>query len=106
MKLRADSGSFDSGIRSYPSQASEHDTDHGEADEGDDGACVSLEVASESAIASDPGEGAFDDPSFWQNDEGMQFGALDDFELPAAGIGNDLCDPRSLVGGIGKELGD
>lgn len=36
----------------------------------------------------------------------MQFGALDDFELPSAGIGNDLCDPWPLIGGIGEDLGD
>jgi hypothetical protein len=61
--LRADSGSLDSGVRSYLGQASEHDTDHGEADEGHDGAGISLEVASEPAIARDPCEGALDDPS-------------------------------------------
>lgn len=53
--LRADSGSLDSGVRSYPGQASEHDSDHGESDEGNDGAGVSLEVASEPAVTTDPG---------------------------------------------------
>jgi len=67
---------------------------------------MSLEVASEPAITTDPGQGALDDPSFWQNDEVMQFGALDDLELPGAGIGNDLCDPRPLIGGISEELDD
>ena len=104
--LRADSGSLDSGIRSYLGQASEHDTDHGEADEGNDGGGVSLEVASEPAIASDPGKGALDDPSLGQDDELVGFTPFDDFKLPSTGIGNDLCDPWPLIGGISEELGD
>src|SRR5258708_11718575 len=104
--LRADSGSLDSGIRSYLGQASEHDTDHGEADEGNDGGGVSLEVASEPAIARDPGKGALDDPSLGQDDELVGFTPLDDFKLPSTGIGNDLCDPWPLIGGISEELGD
>jgi len=105
-ELRADSGSLDSGIRSYLGQASEHDTDHGEADEGNDGGGVSLEVASEPAIASDPGKGALDDPSLGQDDELVGFTPFDDFKLPSTGIGNDLCDPWPLIGGISEELGD
>src|SRR6266478_4157683 len=93
MFLRADSGSLDSGIRSYLGQASEHDADHGEADEGNDGGGVSLEVASEPAIASDPGKGALDDPSLGQDGELVGFTPFDDFKLPSTGIGNDLCDP-------------
>src|SRR5258707_635466 len=104
--LRADSGSLDSGIRSYLGQASEHDADHGEADEGNDGGGVSLEVASEPAIASDPGKGALDDPSLGQDDELVGFTPFDDFKLPSPGIGNDLCDPWPLIGGISAELGD
>jgi hypothetical protein len=104
--LRADSGSLDSGIRSYLGQASEHDTDHGEADEGNGGGGVSLEVASEPAIASDPGKGALDDPSLGQDDELVGFTPFDDFKLPSTGIGNDLCDPWPLIGGISEELGD
>lgn len=104
--LRADSGSFALWIRIYPGQASEHDADHGETDEGNDGAGVSLEVAGEPSVARDPGEGALDDPSLGQNDEGVHLGALDDFEVPGAGIGNDRCDPRSLIGSIGEQLDD
>jgi hypothetical protein len=106
ISLRADSGSLDSGIRSYLGQASEHDTDHGEADEGNGGGGVSLEVASEPAIASDPGKGALDDPSLGQDDELVGFTPFDDFKLLSTGIGNDLCDPWPLIGGISEELGD
>jgi hypothetical protein len=106
LNLRADSGSFDSGIRSYRGQASEHDTNHSQADEGDNGAGVSFEVASEPAITSYPGEGALDDPSLGQDDELVGFTTFDDIEFPSTGIGNNLCDPRPLIGGISEELGD
>ena len=52
-----------------PCQASEHDADHGEADEGGDGAGVALEIARQAAIAADPGESALDDPALGQDDE-------------------------------------
>ena len=104
--LKADSGSFDSGIRSYRVQASEHDRNHSQADEGDNGAGVSFEVASEPAIMSYPGEGALDDPSLGQDDELVGFTTFDDIEFPSTGIGNNLCDPRPLIGGISEELGD
>jgi hypothetical protein len=48
---------------SCPGQASEHDADHGQSDEGSDGAGVALEIACQAAIAADPGQGSFDDPS-------------------------------------------
>ena len=80
---------------SWSGQASEHDADHGEADEGGDGSGVALEVAREAAIVADPGEGSFDDPSFGQDDELVQFVALDDLDLPPAGPGDGggLCGP-------------
>ena len=43
-------------------QALEHDADHGEADEGDDGSGMALEVAGEAPVAADPGEGFLHDP--------------------------------------------
>jgi hypothetical protein len=39
-------------------QASEHDADHGEPDEGGYGARISLEIARQAAIAANPGPGA------------------------------------------------
>src|SRR5436853_5590140 len=45
---------------SCPGQASEHDADHGQSDEGSDGAGVALEIACQAAIAADPGQGSFD----------------------------------------------
>lgn len=80
----------------------EHDADHGETDEGNDGAGVAFEVASEPAVASDPCEGSLDDPSLGQDDEVVCLGALDDFDLPGADVG----DAWPLVAGIGEELDD
>lgn len=33
-------------------------------------------------------------------------GALDDFELPGARVGDDLGDPVSLIAGVGEDFGD
>ena len=106
MSLRAVPGSMDSEARVWSGQASEHDADHGETDEGDDGAGVAFEVSRQPTVATDPGEGALDDPSLWQNDELVLFGSCDDLQLPTAGIGHDLGHPRSPIAGIGEYLGD
>ena len=77
----------------WPGQASEHDADHGETDEGGDGARVSLEVARQAAVAADPRERSFDDPTFGQDDELVQFVALDDFDDPMTRVWQRLA-PR------------
>jgi hypothetical protein len=87
-------------------QASEHDADHGETDEGGGGSGVTLEVARQAAVVADPGEGALDDPALGQDDEAMQFVALDDFEPPGAGLGDSGGGVRSLVAGIGEDALD
>jgi len=56
----------------WPGQASEHEADRGEADEACDRSGVTLEVARQAAIATDPGEGALDDPSLGQDDEAVR----------------------------------
>ena len=91
---------------SWAGQASEHEADHGEPDEGSDGARVSLEIACQAAIAADPGQRSFDDPAFGQDDEFVQFVALDDLDHPAAGAGGGLRDPWPLITGIGKDALD
>ena len=90
----------------WPCQASEHDADHGQPDEGGDGAGVSLEIARQAAIAADPGQGAFDDPTLGQDDEFVQFVALDDLDHPMAGAGSGSCDAWSLIAGIGEDALD
>jgi len=90
----------------WPGQASEHDADHGEPDEGGDGSGIALEVARQAAVVADPGEGALDDPALGQDDEAMQLVALDDFQLPGAGRRDGGGGVGSLVSGIGKDALD
>jgi hypothetical protein len=87
-------------------QASEHDADHGETDEGCDGAGIALEVAREAAIVADPSEGAFDDPTLGQDDELVQFVAFDNLDAPTSGPGSGSGDPWSLIAGIGEDALD
>src|ERR1700732_4638738 len=87
----------------WPCQASEHDADHGEPDEGGDGARISLEITRQEAIAANPGQGSFDDPALGQDDELVQFVALDDLEHPTAGAGSGLRGAWSLIAGIGED---
>ena len=90
----------------WPGQAPEHDADHGEADEGGNGSRVALEVARKAAVVTDPCEGSLDDPTLGQDDEAMQLVALDDLQLPGAGLGNGRGCLRSLVAGIGEDALD
>ncbi len=88
---------------SWPGQASEHDADHSEANEGGGSASVALEVARQAAVASDPGERAFDDPAFGENDEAMQLISFDDLQRPSSGLCDGCGQLRSLVAGIGED---
>ena len=91
---------------SCPGQASEHDADHCEPDEGGDSAGISLEIARQAAIAADPGQGSFDDPSLGQDDEFVQFIALDDLQHPTTGAGSRSRGARSLIAGVGEDALD
>ena len=91
---------------SCPGQASEHDADHGQPDEGGDGAGVSLEITCQAAIAADPGQGSFDDPAFRQEDEFVQLVALDDLEHPTPGAGSGSRGAGSLIASIGEDALD
>src|SRR5216684_839051 len=90
----------------WPGQAPEHEADHGEAHEGGDGSGIAFEITCQAAIATDPGQGSFDNPAFWQDDEVMRVGTLDDLEHPAARTGGRLCGLRSLIAGIGEDALD
>ena len=87
----------------WPCQASEHNADHSEPDEGGDGARVSLEIARQAAIAADPGQRAFDDPALGQDVEFVQFVTLDNLEHPKAGAGSSLRGAWSLISGIRED---
>ena len=91
---------------SCPGQASEHDADHREPDEGGDSARVSLEITRQAAIAADPGQGSFNDPALRQDDKFVQFVALDDLDHPMAGVGSGSRGAWSLVAGIGEDALD
>ena len=90
----------------WPCQASEHDADHGQPDEGSDSAGVALEIARQAAIAADPCQRAFDDPALGQDDEFVQFVALDDLEHPTPGFGSRSRGAWSLIAGIGEDALD
>lgn len=90
----------------WPGQASEHDADHGETDEGGGGSRVALEVASEASVAADPGERTLDDPALWENDESMRLVALDDLDLPGAGLGDGRGGFGCLIAAIGEDALD
>src|SRR5260370_25007879 len=84
----------------WPGQASEHETDHGEAHECGDGSGIAFEITCQAAIVADPGQGSFDDPAFWKDDEVTRVGPLDDLEHPAACIRDRPCGLRSLLARI------
>lgn len=90
----------------WSGQASAHDADHGETDEGGDGSRVALEVAREAPIVADPRQGSLDDPTLGENDEAMQLVALDDLQPPGAGLGNGGGGRWPLIAGIGEDALD
>jgi hypothetical protein len=92
----------------WSGQAAKHDNDadHGETYEGSDGASVAFEVAGEAAVAANPSEGSLDDPALGQDDELVQFGALDDLHDPTARPHGGLHHPRSLITSVGEDALD
>jgi hypothetical protein len=66
--------------RLHPFQACEHEPNHGQIDDGLAGFGLAFVVAVESAVASEPPEGAFHDPASRQHLEGVEFGAFDDLD--------------------------
>lgn len=90
----------------WSGQATQHDPDHREAEEGGDGSRVALEVAGQSAVAADPGKGALDDPALGQDDKAMGIAALDDLQGPGTGLGGDLGHLWPLVAGVGEDAFD
>lgn len=91
---------------SWLGQASEHEADHSETDEGCRGSRIALEIARKSSVAADPGEGTLDNPSLGQDDEAMQVIALDDLKCPGAGLGDGRGGFGSLIAGISEDALD
>ena len=73
--LRAHPESLDS-LRDICRETWQQDADYGETGECSDGAGVTFEVASQAAIAADPSEGPFDNPSIRQDVEASSGGSL------------------------------
>ena len=85
----------------------EHDADHGEADEGDGGSSIALEVSGETTTATDPGEGALHDPALGQDLEAFcSIGSLYDLELPRARARDDEGHLLAAVAAVGEDAFD
>ena len=88
------------------SKAPEHDADHGEADECGDCCGIALEVAGQAAVATDPGERPFDDPSLGQDLEAVGIGSLHNLQFPCSGAPDDERHLLSGIATIGKDAFD
>jgi hypothetical protein len=78
--------------------ATDHELDHGDLEEGFDGLGGALDVAGEASVDAGPGEGALDDPSLGLDDE-AGVGALDDLDGTRGGGG----DARPLVAAVRED---
>lgn len=87
-------------------EPSEHDADHGQADEGRYGRGVAFEIACQASVAADPGEGSFHDPAFWQHLEAFRIGSFDDLQLPSARAPDNHGHLYSGVSAISKDALD
>jgi len=67
---------------------------------------MTLEVSGQASVAADPGQGPLDDPAFRQDDEAMEIGSLDDFELPRTGPGDGGLGLGALIAAIGEDALD
>ena len=85
---------------------SEHESDRGETQECQGIAGEVFEVLGQSPASVEPGEGAFDNPTLWENLEA--FGVIrpfDDFDFEVRKrFGQSLLKDRPLISAIGEEL--
>ena len=89
------------------SDSPEHDADHGEADEGDGGSCIALEVPGEATATADPGEDAFHDPAFGQDLEALcGIGPFYDLQFPTSRAGDNEGHLLAAIAAIGKDTLD
>jgi len=88
-------------------EPSEHDADHGETDEGDSGSRVAFEVFGETATATDPGEGALDDPALGQHLEAVgDIASFHDLQFPASRACDDEGHLLATVAAVGEDALD
>ena len=85
---------------------SEHQADRGETQECQGIAGEVFKVLGQSPASVEPGEGAFDNPTLWENLEA--FGVIrpfDDFDFEVwKRFGRSLLKDRPLISAIGEEL--
>ncbi len=95
-KSKSPSGKFGFITRAC-NKSPEHDADHSEANESDNRCGIAFEVTRQAAIAANPGECPFDNPSLGQHCEADAVGSLHDLQLPRSSAPND---ERHLFAGI------
>ena len=74
--------------------------------EGERLAVEILPILGQPSASVEPRNGALDDPSLRQDDEGVQFVALDDFDDPIAAPGGGRCGARSAIACVGEDAHD
>src|SRR5580658_1326468 len=85
---------------------SEHEADGCEAEESERGLSEIFPVLCQPAAAAEPPDGAFDDPSFGQNDKAFgSIGTTNDFsDETRQDARESLMEHRPGIGAIGKQL--
>ena len=84
-------------------ETAQHQADHGEADEHGSLASVTLVIAGEPTTTADPCEGAFDDPSFRQDNEAVLVAAAHDLQFPDARARDDGRHLAPLIARVADE---
>jgi hypothetical protein len=74
--------------------------------EGERLAVEILPILGQPSTSVEPRNGALDNPSLRQDDKGVQFVALDDFDNPIAASGGDQCGVRPAIACIGENAHD
>src|SRR5271168_1581129 len=87
------------------SEASQHETDHRQIDDGFAGLGLAFVVPAESAGTAEPAESALDYPAPWQHLEGVQLGALDDFDGATPQLACPLQE-RAGIASVGPDVFD
>jgi len=82
---------------------SKHEPDRCEAQERERLAIEALPILGKPSASVEPRNGALDDPSFRYHDEGVQFGALDDFDDPIAASRCSQRGTGAAIAGIGED---
>src|SRR5208282_3349936 len=87
-------------------ELSQHEADGGEAQEGKRLAVEAFPILGQSAAATEPGQGAFDDPALGQGDEAFRLiRPFDDLDVDARqNAFHRALELRPLVAGVGVEL--